>query len=438
MTGATSPKPTATLNATAESTATSRLGGRGRAGIPPILSRPRTTALTCADAPDHPDMRSARPAVHFGEGPGVIAVEVVTSEADFGEDLVRTPYRVATTAVALAAVFPFGLSAGVAHADEVQVEVVQQAWYWADKTVAVGPEVLPAPEQATGVPDKDLVVAYTNGTNGKPEKASYLAWDVSAIPFGSTVNRFEFTIALDTAPTTAQAAPDGHYALIACGAVGDFTPTTAGKFADRPSDDCSAYAPGKYDATAKTWTFDVAPYADAWAKGDPPSGIGLLPARNSQVPFQVVLKPGSTVKTVVEYTLPEPVVVPPPPTVPPVVQPPAPVANAPAPVFPVTVPQPVAQPAPPPAAPVVALPPVRPVTPVAKGMTFPSKSGLPGAFWAGALAAIALLGVASLMLGDATVPVEAQRGRTVTRSLRERQAAQRGALPRTSTRVRTV
>lgn len=350
----------------------------------------------------------------------------------------RTPYRIATTAVALAAVFPFGMSTGVAHAEETQVEVVQQAWYWQENTVSVGPEVIPGPTQATGVPDKDLVVAYKGDAEGKPEKVSYLAWDVSAIPLGSTVSRFEFTIKLDTAPTTVQAAPDGQYKLIACGAVGDFTPVAAGQFSDRPSDDCGAYAPGKYNATDKSWTFDVAPYADAWAKGDPPSGIGILPAKDSQAPFQVVLQPGSTVKTVVEYTAPEPVVAPVAPPPAPVVQPPAPVANAPAPVIPVTVPQPAPQPAPPPAAPVVALPQSHPVTPVARGVTFPAKSGLPGAFWAGALAAIALLGVASLMLGDATVPVEASRGRTVTRSLRERQAASRGALPRTSTRVRTV
>jgi hypothetical protein len=347
---------------------------------------------------------------------------------------VRTPYRIATTAVAFAAVFPFGM--GAAHADVVQVEVIQSAWYWADQSVAAGPEVLNPPTQATGVPDKDLVVAYKGATDGSPDKVSYLAWDVSAIPAGSTVSRFEFTIGLDTATTTAQLTPP-DYKLVACGAIGDFTPAQAGKFSDRPADDCADAAAGVYDATAKTWTFDVAPYADRWAKGDPASGIGIFPAKGTQVPFQVVLKPGDTVKTTVDFTRPEPTVVVPPvvPSVAP--QPPAVQQNyAPPPVIPVTQPQP--QPAPPVVPPVVAQPLARPVTPVAKGIAFPSKSGLPGAFWAGALAAVALLGVASLMLGDATVPVETQRGRTVTRSLRDRQAAHRGALPRTRTRIRTV
>lgn len=347
----------------------------------------------------------------------------------------RTPYRIVTTAVALAAAFPFGMSA--AHADTAQPVVIQTAWYWADQSVSVGPEVLNPPTQATGVPDKDLVVSYKGDANGAPDKVSYLAWDVSAIPAGATIQRFEFTIGLDQTPTTVQATPP-DYKLIACGAIGDFVPATAGKFSDKPADDCSAQIPGVYDAAAKTWTFDVAPYADMWAKGDPPSGIGILPAKDSKTPFQVVLKPGDTVKTTVEFSPAAPIADP---VVPPVVtpiQPPSQNTNyAPPPVIPVTQPQPVAQPAPPVRQPVVLQPRLAPVVPAAKGLTFPKKSGLPGAFWGGALAAIALLGVASLMLGDATVPVEAPRGRTVTRSLRERQAANRGAL-RTRARVRTV
>jgi hypothetical protein len=330
---------------------------------------------------------------------------------------VRTPYRIATTLVALAAVFPFGM--GAAAAETADPVVVQAAWYWADQTVIVGPEVLHPPAQLTGVPAKNLAVAYKGEENGAPDKVSYLAWDVSMIPAGSTVSRFEFTIAVESDPAVTQATPP-DYKLVACGAIGDFAPAEAGSFADKPADDCSSVAPGVYDATKKTWTFDVAPYADLWAKGDPPSGIGILPDPKSEVPFQVVLEPADTVKTSVEFTPPAPVAVP---TTEPDVNPILPPAQQPTyyaapPAVPNTAPVPVAQPAPTPAPPVVAISEPRQVAPVARGITFPSKSGLPAAFWGGALAAIALLGSASLMLGDATVPVEAPRGRTVTRSLR--------------------
>jgi hypothetical protein len=349
---------------------------------------------------------------------------------------VRTPYRIVTTLVAAAAVFPFGMSA--ASADTARPEVIQGAWYWVDRSVSAGPEVLTPPTQLTGVPDKDLAVAFKKDDLGKPDKVTYLAWDVSAIPPGSTVSKFEFTIKVDSAPQAVQAGPP-DLKLVACGAIGDFSPVSAGAFSDKPADDCAAASPGTYDATKKTWTFDVAPYANAWAHGDPPSGIGILPAPDSAVPFQVVFSPATTVTTSVEYTPPAPVVAPP--TTEPVVPIQPPVSNGgtgyvPQPVVPVVQP-PVAQPAPPVAPPVVSVP-VRPVTPVAKGITFPARSGLPGAFWGGALAAVVLLGIASLMLGDATVAAEAPRGRTVTRSLRERQGAHRGALPRTQTRVRTV
>jgi hypothetical protein len=344
----------------------------------------------------------------------------------------RTPYRIATTVVAAAAIFPFGMSA--ASADTTQPPVIQSAWYWAQQTVLVGPEPVNPPAQLTGVPAKDLAVSYQGDQDGKPDKVSYLAWDVSAIPQGSTVSKFEFTVLVEDDPTVAQATPP-DYKLVACGAIGDFIPAEGGSFSQRPADDCGAAAPGTYDATKKSWTFDVAPYANAWAHGDPASGIGILPAPDTQVPFQVVLKPASTVVTSVEYTPPAPVDTTPP-DVTPVAPPPVDVGVAQPPAVVPAAPVPVAQPAPTAAPPVVALAPVRPVQPVAKGLTFPSKSGLPPAFWGGALAAVALLGIASLILGDATVATEAPRTRTVTRSLRERQA--RSALPRTRTRVRTV
>jgi hypothetical protein len=349
---------------------------------------------------------------------------------------VRTPYKIVTTMIAAAAVFPFGMSA--ASADVTQPAVTQGAWYWADKTVVVGPEVLTPPEQLTGVPAGDLAVAFKKDESNKPDKVAYLAWDVSAIPQGSTVSKFEFTIAVDTDPHAVQAGPS-DLKLVACGAIGDFSPASAGAFSDRPADDCGAAANGTYDATKKTWTFDVAPYANAWAHGDPPSGIGILPAPDSAVPFQVVFKGAATVTTSAEFTPPAPVVQPTEP-VPTIVQPPVDNGGsgvvAPPAIVPVQAP-PVAQPAPTAAPPVVSTP-VRPVTPVAKGLMFPAKSGLPAAFWGGALAAVVLVGIASLMLGDATVAAEAPRGRTVTRSLRERQGAHRGAQPRSQTRVRTV
>ncbi|HEU0129795.1 MAG TPA: hypothetical protein VFQ85_02250 [Mycobacteriales bacterium] len=353
----------------------------------------------------------------------------------------RTPYRIVTTLVAVAAAIPFGL-ASTAHADETQPAVVQGSWYWADQSMIVGPEVVNPPQQLSGVPAKQLAVAYTGKDGTNPDKVTYLAWDVSAIPAGSTVAKFEFTIPVSTDPTAVQVTPP-DYKLVACAAIGDFTPVEGGGFNQKPADDCSLSSTGTYDATAKAWTFEVAAMADRWAKGDPPSGIGILPDPDTKTPFQVVFQAPATVKTVAEFTLPAPVVPTTAPTPEPVPSAPAFVSNgntgvALPPAVPVTVPQPVAQPQPSAAPPTVALTtPTRPVVP-ARALAFPKSSGLPAAFWGGALAAVALLGLASLMLGDATVAVQSTRGRAVTRSLRERQVAQRGTLSRTRTRVRTV
>lgn len=344
----------------------------------------------------------------------------------------RTTYRIVTTLVALGAVFPV-IGTSAAQADTSQPGVIQATWYWQEQTVAVGPEPVSPPTQVSGVPDKDLAVASKGDSGGVPDKEPYLAFDFAAIPPQSTVNAFTVTLAVDDSPQAVQAMPP-DLKLIACGAVRAWTAAAGGEaWSQKPADDCSAKIPGKYDATAKTWTFDIAPIAQAWANGDPALGIGIVGDPTYTTPFQVVFKPASTVKTSVDYTpaVVEPTTEPtfePTPYVPPVAPPP--VVSGPAPITSVDVP-PAPSPSPAPAPVVVTS--TRPVTRTA-AVPFTHSSGIPGSFWLAALAGVVLLGVVSLVLGDPEVATDVASG-SVTRSLRQRRT---GAAGRAAPRVRTV
>jgi hypothetical protein len=345
---------------------------------------------------------------------------------------VRTTYRIATTLVALGAVFPFGAIA--AHADTAQPAVLQATWYWQENTVAAGPESLNPPTTVSGVPDKDLAVASKGDSGGVPDKETYLAFDVSAIPALSSISRFVVTLAVDDSPQAVQASPP-DLKLMACAAVRAWTPGVAGaSWTQKPADDCSAKIAGKFDATAKTWTFDITSIAQAWSNGDPALGIGIVGDPTYTTPFQVVFKPATTVKTSVDFTPPaptstEPAVAPTPAYTPPVQVD----TSGPAPVTSVNVPPVVPQPTPQPPPVALATTPSRRVNTVAN-VPFTHSTTIPGSFWLAALAGVVLLGVVSLVLGDPEVPTDVASG-SVTKSLRQRRAV-RGT--QAAPRVRTV
>jgi hypothetical protein len=323
---------------------------------------------------------------------------------------VRTPYRIATTAVALAAVFPFGTSAaGAATAD---VTVSQATWYWAEQPDnGIEGHGIPVPAAASGIPEGDLGVAYTNGADSAPDKEAYVAWDISAIPFEATIRKFAFTVTLD--PNAPQLKSE-NVPLVACLPVRLWAAAaTAGaeEWSDKPEDDCSGYVAGDLDTVKGTYTFDVADFAQTWSNGDPMTGVAIRQKPGYTTPFQLALTKKITTEVSYDPKAPE-VVVPSVAPVPTVQQPTVTVPDQTSTsggLGGVTVqpaPEPQAPPVAPPVVPIVRQP--QPVTQVA-ATPFRRDGSIPSSLWLAALAAVALIGAVSLVLGDAEVAVVAPR-----------------------------
>lgn len=359
----------------------------------------------------------------------------------------RTTYRIATTLVALGAVFPFGAVA--AHADTAVALVDQTNWFWAEQVGGTVPNTpLPYP---SGIPDatvpqdsNDLAVAGNPAQTQKEpkgvDKEAYLSFSFTTVPALSTVNTFTFTMPLDPAANGSAYDPQTPPVLIACAASGGWGQGNIGQHGDqfdgKPSDDCAGAPKGTFDATKKTYTFDITATAQKWVNGDINFGIGIRNADTYTTPFNLVFGPVEKITASVDYTPPAPVVTPtvapPPPVDQPVVQPPVSGGYGSGTVTPPVVNQPSAPApqAPPVAPPVVA----QPVTQVA-ARPLSQESGVPAAFWFAMLAAVVLLGAVSLVLGDPDVTVTGNRQRGLDRALRRRAA---GAAGTTGLRPRTV
>jgi hypothetical protein len=362
---------------------------------------------------------------------------------------VRIVYRVATTAVALGAVFPFGAVA--ARADTAVPLVDQANWFWAEQvggTIPGSPGV-PFP---TGIPDQtvpkgsnDLAVSGNPAQQNKEpkgvDKEAYLSFGLATVPAGSTVNSFTFTVPLDQAANSAYD-PNAVPVLMACAPKGGWGQGAIGQNGDqfdgKPQDDCANAPEGTFDAAKKTYTFDITDLAAKWAKGDFNFGVAIRNADDYTTPFNLVLGPVEKITAAVDFSPPAPVVVPTTPPVPPVdngtVTPPSTGGYTGGTVTPplVDVPAPQPQPQTPPVAPVTA---PRPVVQVA-ATPLTQQSSLDGAFWLAMLAGIGLLGVVSLVLGDPEVAVATSRDRGLDRALRRRGAGEPVATP--GFRPRTV
>jgi hypothetical protein len=170
------------------------------------------------------------------------------------------------TAVLGAAMPVTAASSAVPQASPLTTKVVQSAWYWykqVDAAAGTGVEAAPEP---SGVPKDDTAVAYTGGTTtdgDQPSKETFLAFDLSGITKGALITAFSFTIALDKkSPQLKTAQP----ALIACLPVRTWTNGLGQPWVEKPSEDCSTTiaADGKYDSKARTYTFSIPAIAQLW------------------------------------------------------------------------------------------------------------------------------------------------------------------------------
>lgn len=309
--------------------------------------------------------------------------------------------------------------------------VLQQAWFWQTAYEQANPPVAAGPAPATepsGVPEGDLAVAYTGDSTGASSKMSVLAFDLTGVAAGSTVDAFTFSVTLDTstgaANVNSSAAP-----VVACLPTRLWAPADGGDYTDEPPVDCSSKA--KPTVNGNTYTFTIQPIAQDWLD-DQNVGVALVndPA-NTQTPFQAVFTGGRTVKATMSYT----------PAVAatggtgatggtsapagtttgldqPAAQPPA--APAPLPGMPPGV-APAAVPPGPQQAPQVAPRPTR----LAPAASVTPSSTLPDApFWLAAAGLALLVLAASLVLGDPAVPVATASRSRLDRVLRDRDRLQ--------------
>jgi hypothetical protein len=349
---------------------------------------------------------------------------------------VRTPYRIANTAVAVAAIFPIGMPA--AAADTASSEPASASAYFSSTTPPKDDALPqdPGPQfvglNTDRVAPGNLAVSQAVPGQGS-DKESFIRFDLLAVPPDATISSAVVTVPLqpnDANNNSANHTPDKVKAC-ATGPEGFADGIDAGAYDEKPTVDCKRLeVVAKATTDGLAYTFDVTPLARTWLT-DLNDGIALVPAKNDQ-PFQVVFQPGSKATIAVTYTAAQGGTIDP--VIPPIVMGP-PVAPPPGDVAPPvqpnigTAPQPQPQPAPqasPAPRPKVAR--QQPITTVASGGGgFTESNGLTPGFWFAALAGVGLLGVISLILGNPEVPVAAssvQNG--VGRALDERRRVRGG------------
>ena len=367
----------------------------------------------------------------------------------------RTAYRVLSTAIAVGAIFPIGTLPAHAQASTTsEVKVETAAWFWSGQTSGTVPEAgLPLPNlpaDKTGVPAGDLAVAYKGeketlekgGEVTKPDKETYLAWDIYFIPEGSYVDSFTFTLFLDPAAeqvyvpqeveVPSQVTHGGVPDVVACLPTIGFGSGEGDAFAVKPADDCSEPLYGSYDEKTMSYTFDASVYAQDWVDGKDNFGLGFRPALDAPDPFQLVFKGAKDVKATITYTPAEAE-----PTAPPVIDPVVPLPQPPTdvsvfvPSGPQVQPQPQAEPQ---APPVVAVTQAPVVVQNVAATPLVTTRGLSPVFWLAMVAGVLFIGVTSLILGDPLEPAAAARGRA--RTTGRHRLAPAGAVGRTTRPVR--
>ena len=345
---------------------------------------------------------------------------------------------VSVAAVLCASAAP-GVLSTAAWADSGVSSVLASNWYWQEQdnvTPAGAPAGLPAgaPSPASGIPDGDLGVGYTN----QVDKVTALNFDVTSLPQNGIVTKFAVTMPVDQ---SAHNLANGTPLVAACPAIDAFKPGDGpSPFSQVPPQGTSVCVDGKYDATTQSYTFDIAQIATDWAGGAPVDGIVVQPKPGDNTPFNYAFAGPKDIKVAVEFAS----------TAAPVAAPVAPPADSgtgaalspsltgTTPVAPLTPVQPPAlavAPAPQ-AMPQTAPAPAPQAAPAAVA-TVPVDALRPtGLFWLSLLGFALLLLLLGLVLGDPLAPVAHDaRRRRFAEVVRARAAARAAATAPTSTRA---
>ncbi len=181
------------------------------------------------------------------------------------------------------------------------VLVTQTNWYWREQATNIGGTGIspPSPLSDPTVPSGDLAVSGPE-VNGQADKESYLEFDVSAIPPGSTIVSFVVKLPVDPNAGT-QTTPQqvGAPPIIACLPRNSWSAGAgAESFSGKPADQCPSNAP-KFATTdgGKTYSADITPIAQSWVQqGAINTGVAVTDdPSNSTSAYQVVFGPTSAI-----------------------------------------------------------------------------------------------------------------------------------------------
>jgi hypothetical protein len=312
-----------------------------------------------------------------------------------------------------------------------RVTVSQTNWFWRGQPGVIGGTGAAPPQQVPDplVPAGDLAVAGPEipaaaGSAQGPLAETYLAFDMSSIPVGSTITSFDLSLPVD--PGGVSADPLGA-SIIAC------TPKAAwssgqgaASYEGKPADACDVHSP-KLTPTngGKTYTANIAAIAQQWLK---PNALNLGVAirdnpANSATVYQVVFGPASALGQLtarVTYRAPA--------AAGPIVAGAGGKATSPSPVAAVPPTNVVAPPAPPPSSSgqpaQVSTPPapvVAPRSPATLATAQPADGSTPPlGFWIALALVVLLLGATVVVLADPRVVVVRTPDRGVAKALRSR------------------
>ena len=193
--------------------------------------------------------------------------------------------RAATLLVAACApVAWLATATGPAHAavpretgtpETVTVADAAEAWY-ADSPIDICSSPLGCPPSQAPTSPYPADTLHVGVAGGQESARTYLLPDLSSLPFGATVLGGEMTLPVADANGDGTVSA-GTAKIRACLATKPVPDGTQGSTSAAPTIDCQVSATPSYDGTHGVFTLDLQPFIDAWAGGQPPLGIALLP-----------------------------------------------------------------------------------------------------------------------------------------------------------------
>jgi hypothetical protein len=179
-----------------------------------------------------------------------------------------------TAVAALLLVAPPSLAAD----DTASVPNGAEAWYTSlpvlNCSAPIGCPPIAPPATPSPYPAHTL---HVSASVGQETARTYVEPDFSALPSGATLVAGTLVLPLSAAANagnTNQATAQ----IEACLVTQVIADGVSGSTGQPPATDCKVNATAKYDANAKQFTVDLAPFLSAWASGSPPDGISLQPS----------------------------------------------------------------------------------------------------------------------------------------------------------------